>query len=60
MGRLSFEGVKIDAIDRSNALAFGRWILEWEDRTRQGLFTLWFRKIDGAWKVVHDHTSVGG
>jgi hypothetical protein len=29
-----------------------------KDGTRpNGLFTLLFRRIDGKWRIVHDHTS---
>jgi hypothetical protein len=24
-----------------------------------GLFTLLLRRLDGAWRIVHDHTSSG-
>jgi len=58
MGRLGFGDVEIDVLSDNTALAFGRWHLVWpDDRKAEGLFTLTYRKIDGRWLIVQDHTS---
>jgi beta-aspartyl-peptidase (threonine type) len=58
MGRLTFGEIQIDVVSADAALARGRWRLEMKDGTRpNGLFTLLFRRIDGKWRIVHDHTS---
>ena len=58
MGTLSFTDVDIDVLSDDAAVVFGRFNLkrpEVGDAT--GLFTLVFRMKDGAWVIVHDHTS---
>jgi beta-aspartyl-peptidase (threonine type) len=60
MGRLEFRDIEIDPIGTEAALARGRWQLTMSDgKTPSGLFTLLFRRIDGKWRIVHDHTSTG-
>ena len=56
MGLLTFDGLEVFPLGDAAALMLGRWHL---DRTGPvgGNFSLVFRKIDGAWVIVHDHTS---
>jgi ketosteroid isomerase-like protein len=35
----------------------GEWRLEREVEPVGGNFTLVFRKVDGRWLIIHDHTS---
>jgi hypothetical protein len=40
------------------AAARGAWRLRMSDgKEPNGLFTLLFRRVGGAWRIVHDHTS---
>ena len=57
MGKLKFSELDVDLLSTDVALAFGRWHLEREKENLSGLFTLILRKQDGAWRIVHDHTS---
>jgi len=57
MGVLEFSGISISVISPEAALVFGTWTLRRKADTPAGLFTLLIRKIDGAWRIVHDHTS---
>jgi len=57
MGRLDFSDIDIDLLSDDAAIAFGRWTLRREGDAPTGLFTLVFRRIDGRWVIVHDHTS---
>lgn len=57
MGSLSFSDVEVTLLGDDSALVFGRWKLERAEDTPGGLFSLVFRKLDGAWVIVHDHTS---
>ena len=57
MGTLKFTIMKVELLDATNAFVLGAWHLQREKDTPGGYFTLWFRKIDGAWKIVVDHTS---
>lgn len=58
MGTLSFRDLEVDMLGADAAMVFGRFHLarpEAGDAT--GLFTLVFRRLDGEWVIVHDHTS---
>jgi len=57
MGELTFSITKIDVLDKTNAFVLGGWHLKREKGDVGGYFTLWFRKIDGKWVIVCDHTS---
>jgi ketosteroid isomerase-like protein len=57
MGKLTFTVLKVDLLDKTNAFMLGAWRLDREKDTPGGYFTLWFRKIDGVWVIVVDHTS---
>ena len=57
MGQLTFDIIQIKVLDGQNAFVLGGWRLKREKDTPGGYFTLWFRKIDGEWKIVCDHTS---
>jgi beta-aspartyl-peptidase (threonine type) len=57
MGRLTFDELEVTPLGEEAALVLGRWRLEREADSPGGNFTLVFRKLDGRWVVVHDHTS---
>jgi ketosteroid isomerase-like protein len=57
MGRLVFADMEVHPLGDSAAWVFGSWSLERAADRPHGLFTLVFRRIDGSWKIVHDHTS---
>ena len=57
MGQLKFSQLEITPLGASAALVLGRWRLEREESPVGGNFSLVFRKIDGKWVIVHDHTS---
>jgi beta-aspartyl-peptidase (threonine type) len=58
MGRLRFDDVEVVSLGTDAALARGAWRLHLSDGTEpHGLFTLVLRRLDGAWRIVHDHTS---
>ena len=59
MGQLAFKVINLQLLDPNNAFMLGNWHLVREQGPIGGYFTLWFRKIDGEWKVVCDHTSKG-
>ncbi len=59
MGTLAFTIQDVNVLSPSAAVVFGRWELTREKDKPWGLFTLTFRKIDGAWVIVSDHTSSG-
>lgn len=60
MGRLRFDGVEVVPLGPDASLARGAWRLATKDgREPHGLFTLLLRRLDGAWRIVYDHTSSG-
>jgi ketosteroid isomerase-like protein len=56
MGRLTFNKLEITPLGDA-ALVLGEWRLERESEPLSGNFSLVFRKLDGRWVIVHDHTS---
>jgi ketosteroid isomerase-like protein len=57
MGQLTFTILKVAVLDSTNAFVLGGWNLKREKDAPGGYFTLWFKKIDGVWVIVCDHTS---
>ncbi len=57
MGKLTFGLIKINVLDKENAFVLGSWHLDRKAGALGGYFTLWFKKINGEWKIVCDHTS---
>lgn len=57
MGQLSFGYIKIELIDKSNAYVIGTWELNRKEDTLQGHFSLIWKKIEGSWKIIADHSS---
>jgi ketosteroid isomerase-like protein len=57
MGKLTFGIIKLNLLDKANAFMLGSWHLDRKAGAIGGYFTLWFRKINGEWKIVCDHTS---
>jgi beta-aspartyl-peptidase (threonine type) len=60
MGKLRFDGIEVIPLGEDAALARGAWRLVMADgQEPNGLFTLLLRRLDGTWRIVHDHTSSG-
>lgn len=57
MGELTFTDLELQTLGDSAALMLGRWHLERKDTNLSGNFSLVWKKIDGSWKIIHDHTS---
>lgn len=58
MGRLTFSGLDVMPLNSDAALVLGRWRLDRAEPVG-GAFSLVFRRIDGHWVIIHDHTSGG-
>jgi len=56
MGQLKFTQLEVTPLGDSAELVLGRWHLTRESPVG-GNFTLVFRRIDGNWLIVHDHSS---
>lgn len=57
MGKLRFEILRINPLSSNAAFLTGRFFLKRTIGDADGIFTLVFRKIDGKWVAVYDHTS---
>ncbi len=58
MGQLTFSDLELVPLCDSAALVLGRWHLRRAGDEPHGNFSLIFRRIDGQWRIVHDHTSL--
>ena len=57
MGSLEFSDLKIEPLGPDAAFVRGRWRLVTSSGEQSGLYTLTFRRLEGVWKIIHDHTS---
>ena len=58
MGRLSFSDLEIHPLGDEEAWALGHWHLDDAGgKAMGGVFSLVFRRVDGRWLIVNDHTS---
>ncbi len=57
MGKLRFEILMLDFISSDACLVTGKFFLTREKDNPSGIFTLLFRKKNGNWLIVYDHTS---
>ena len=60
MGQLRFSQLEVTSLGESAALVLGRWRLARDASPVSGSFSLIFRRIDGKWVIIHDHTSIDG
>jgi beta-aspartyl-peptidase (threonine type) len=58
MGALEFSELEVFPQATTSALVLGKWRLAREPDPVGGNFSIVFRKIEGRWLIVHDHTSV--
>lgn len=57
MGRLSFAILYVKQLPPSYYFVVGKYQLKRTKGDLEGHFTLLFRKINGRWKIVSDHSS---
>ena len=57
MGDLSFEINNLFSLSRRVAILLGKFNLQRKNEKLSGYFTLIFKKINGNWYIVSDHTS---
>ena len=57
MGDLSFEINNLFSLSRKVAILLGKFNLQRNNEKLSGYFTLIFKKINGNWYIVSDHTS---
>jgi ketosteroid isomerase-like protein len=57
MGQLAFDIVKVSQLADDAIYMLGKWSLKRKNDSPNGLFTLIFKKINGQWLIVSDHSS---
>ena len=57
MGKLFFTLLKLQPLSGEYYFVTGKWFLKRKVGDIGGYFTLLFRKIDGHWRIIVDHTS---
>lgn len=58
MGHLDFSEIKIDVLSATTAFVVGAWKITRAGKSSiGGHYTLLFKKINGKWVIVVDHTS---
>jgi len=57
MGKLKFTNLTIDPLSEERILVMGQWQLERKDGPLGGFYTLIWRKIQGQWLIIYDHSS---
>ncbi len=57
MGKLTFYILQLNALNDDHALMIGKWDLARDAGDIGGFFTLVWRKVNGKWVIVSDHTS---
>ncbi len=57
MGTLKFTNIATDVLNDSNAYVIGKWELFRIADTLSGHYTLLWKKLNGHWVIVADHSS---
>ncbi len=57
MGTLTFNVLEFHELSSTSAYVIGEWSLQRESDNPSGYFTLIWEKVNGEWKIIHDHTS---
>ncbi|RYZ31010.1 MAG: DUF4440 domain-containing protein [Chitinophagaceae bacterium] len=57
MGTLKFTLLKVQQLSPEYFFVVGKWELERKAGNVSGHYDLIFRKIDGIWKIISDHSS---
>lgn len=57
MGELSFTNYSYDVLSKNVVYVVGKWQIKRKDSQIGGHYTLLWKKIDGKWVIVKDHTS---
>jgi hypothetical protein len=57
MGQLFFTLLKFEQLSPEYYFVIGKWFLKRKAGDLGGIYSLLFRKIDGQWVIVADHSS---
>ena len=57
MGKLSFTIINVEVLSSTSCYVIGKWNLDRDKDDVGGYYTLLWKKINGKWVIVIDHTS---
>jgi ketosteroid isomerase-like protein len=57
IGVLNFDILSVQAIEKDHFFVIGKFMLQRKVGDASGHFTLIFKRINGVWKIVSDHSS---
>lgn len=57
MGKLTFHIMEVKRLSDNHYFVLGKWMLQRSIGNLNGHYTLLFRKINGEWVIVADHSS---
>ena len=57
MGKLTFTILKVEPLSKKSAFVIGKWHLKRQKDELSGHYTLLWKKINGHWLIVADHSS---
>ena len=57
MGKLKFTHISFEPLNGTQMFVVGKWTLEREKDTLRGYYSLLWKKFNGQWKVIFDHSS---
>lgn len=57
MGILNFDILSVQPMEKDHFFVIGKFMLQRKVGDASGHFTLIFRRINGIWKIVSDHSS---
>jgi ketosteroid isomerase-like protein len=57
MGVLNFDIISVQPIEKDHYIVIGKFMLQRKVGDASGHFTLIFKRINGVWKIVSDHSS---
>jgi len=57
MGTLNFDINSVELLGKNAVYVIGKWTLNKKDKVVGGYYTLLWKRIDGKWVIVADHTS---
>lgn len=57
MGKLSFNILQVKKLSSEYYFVLGKWMLKRSIGDLSGHYTLLFKKINGQWKIIADHSS---
>jgi len=57
MGKFTSTIIAVQKLSPDHYFVTGKWFLQRSIGNLEGYYTLLFRKIDGEWKIIADHSS---